>query len=235
MTVRDTGRRTFFHQRGANAHLAPPHIDFSRTSARHLHIGYALLLDYLDAAGPDGRPRLAAVLRAARQTGLSTSIDCVSEHSDRFGAVIAPLLPEVDILFANDFEAEKLTGLDLGRGATLDKAALVKAAQILISRGVHQLVVIHCPEGVLAASPAEHFWQPSVALPAELIVGAAGAGDALAAGVLYGCHEGWRLDRSLELGVCAAAASLRDVTCSAKVETVAACLALGRIYGYRAP
>jgi sugar/nucleoside kinase (ribokinase family) len=33
----------------------------------------------------------------------------------RFPAVVAPVLPEIDILFANDFEAEQLTGRALGR------------------------------------------------------------------------------------------------------------------------
>jgi sugar/nucleoside kinase (ribokinase family) len=32
MTAQDTGRRTFFHQRGANAYLAPEHFDFTRTT-----------------------------------------------------------------------------------------------------------------------------------------------------------------------------------------------------------
>ena len=48
MTVRDTGRRTFFHQRGANALLDVGHFDFSQTTARIFHLGYLLLLDKLD-------------------------------------------------------------------------------------------------------------------------------------------------------------------------------------------
>jgi sugar/nucleoside kinase (ribokinase family) len=69
-------------------------------------------------------------------------------------------------------------------------------------------------------------------MPANLIVGTAGAGDAFSAGFLLGLHEGWDFQRSLELAVCAAAVSLRDATCSGAVETWQNCLALGRKLGF---
>src|ERR1017187_572184 len=45
MTVRGTGRRTFFHHRGANARLGPEHFDFEASSERIFYLGYLLLLD----------------------------------------------------------------------------------------------------------------------------------------------------------------------------------------------
>lgn len=237
MSVADSGRRTFFHQAGANARLGPDAFDFAAApaaSARLFYLGYLLLLDQLDAPGADGRPQAAGVLARARAAGLTTALDCVSENSDRFRTVVAPVLPEVDLLFANDFEAERLTGLELGRGVSLDRAAFTAAAHRLLELGVHQLVVIHAPEGVCAVTAdGEVRWQPSVALPAHEIAGAAGAGDALAAGVIHGWHEGWPLARGLELGVCAAAASLRHPSCSETVERAETCLALGRRHGFR--
>ena len=162
-----------------------------------------------------------------------TSADCVSEHGDRFTSVVAPLLPEVDLLFANDFEAEKITGLDLGRGAKLDRAMVENAGLALLKRGVREWVVIHFPEGVFAISAGgERVWQASVRLPATEIAGTAGAGDALASGVIYGWHEGWPMQRALELGVCAAAASLRHPTCSDAVGSLDECLGLGARYGF---
>jgi sugar/nucleoside kinase (ribokinase family) len=233
MTVRDTGRRTFFHQRGANAKLAPEHFDFSATRARYFHLGYLLLLDALDAPGADGRPRAATVLARARAAGLLTSVDCVSEAGARFRTHVAPVLPEVDVLFANDFEAEQLTGINLGRGATLDRAAVGRAARALIGLGVRAWAVIHFPEGVCACSSAgEVAWHASVRVPAATIAGTAGAGDALASGILLGLHEVWPMGRALELGVCAAAASLRSPTCSDALESADACLAAGRALGF---
>ncbi|HTO03124.1 MAG TPA: carbohydrate kinase family protein [Opitutus sp.] len=234
MTEVSTSRRTFFHQRGANALLAPEHFDFSTTRAKLFHLGYLLLLDALDAPGADGLPKAAEVFRRARAAGLRTSADCVSEHGDRFTSVVAPLLPEVDLLFANDFEAEKITGLQLGRGQTLDPAAVEAAGGELLRRGVREWVFIHFPEGVCACSAkGERVWQASVKMPVNAIAGTAGAGDALASGVLYGWHEGWPMQKALELGVCAAAASLRHPTCSDAVGSLDECLGLGAQYGFQ--
>jgi hypothetical protein len=136
--------------------------------------------------------------------------------------------------FANDYEAEQLTGLTLGRGPTLDRTAVEQAARALIALGVRAWAVVHFPEGVCACSGAgEICWQPSVRVPVAEIAGTAGAGDALASGILFGLHESWPMPRALELGVCAAAASLRSPTCSDSVESAAACLDLGRSHGFQ--
>ena len=234
MTERATGRRTFFHQRGANALLAPADFDFRATRARIFHLGYILLLDALDAPDESGRARAAQVLEAARAAGMLTSLDGVSENSERFATVVRPVLPAVDLFFANDFEAEKLTGLTLGRAGGLELSAVARAARELIRFGVREWAIVHFPEGACACSAAgELVWQAGVRLPAEMIVGTAGAGDAFAAGTLFGLHENWPMPRCLELGVCAAAASLQHLTCSESVRPVADCLELGRRFGFR--
>ncbi len=233
MTVRGTGHRTFFHHRGANARLAPEHFDFTRTQARIFYLGYLLLLDVLDAAGPDGAPRAREVCRAARAAGLFCAVDCVSAARGSFLTSVAPVLPEVDLLFANDYEAEQLAGVTLGRGATLDRRAVEAAARVLVALGVRRWAVVHFPEGVCACSGAGEFvWQPAVRVPPERVAGAAGAGDALAAAVLWGVHDDWSMERSLELGVCAAAMSLLHPTCSESVRPSADCLAFGRGQGF---
>ncbi len=234
MTVRADGRRTFFHQRGANALLGPDDFDFSRTGARWLMVGYVLLLDRLDANGPDGQPAWRSVLQRARAAGLKTALDGVSEASDRFGHVVLPLLGEVDVFFANDYEAEKLTGLTVGRGAALDPEAMLKAAGRLLELGVRHWAIVHCPEGVAACGRSgERYWQPSVNVPPDSIRGTAGAGDALAAGVLLGLHEHWTMDRCLEAGVAVAAASLSDVSCSAGIRPLETCVTEARRAGFR--
>ena len=48
MTEIDGGRRTFFHNRGANATWDGSDIDFAGSSARIFHLGYLLLLDAID-------------------------------------------------------------------------------------------------------------------------------------------------------------------------------------------
>src|SRR5690554_868594 len=61
MTVRNSGKRTFFHYRGANALLDERDFDFRHSSAKIFHLGYLLLLDKLDTVGVDGLSGAAKV------------------------------------------------------------------------------------------------------------------------------------------------------------------------------
>ncbi len=232
MTVEGTGRRTFFHQRGANAHLGVEHFNFEGSSAKIFHLGYLLLLDQLDEIA-NGRPRACAVLEKAKAAGMITSLDCVSEESQRFQTIVAPALPWVDLLFANDFEAEKLTGIPLRENGRIVAISVGLAARNLLKRGVKSWVIIHFPEAVYACSASgQQVWQASLKVPQGDIAGAAGAGDALAAGVLFGIHQDWPMTECLRLGVTAAAASLYHPSCSDGVKPVAECLNLAKRLGY---
>jgi sugar/nucleoside kinase (ribokinase family) len=235
MTVQGSGRRTFFHCRGANAELGPEHFDFARTRARIFHFGYLLLLDRLDAPVLGGNvPAAVDVFRAARASGLKTSMDLVSEPSDRFTTIVRPVLPWVDWLFANEFEVERLAGIATAPNVAIDRDAVARAAAALITDGVREWVFVHFPAGVFACNTrGETLWQPSLCVPDTKIKGAAGAGDALASGILHALHEGWAMADALRLGVCAAAASLTHPTCSEGVLPIADCLALAAEYGFR--
>jgi len=70
-------------------------------------------------------------------------------------------------------------------------------------------------------------------VPKEEIVGANGAGDAFAAGFLYGFHEGWAPAECLSLAHATAGASLRGISTSGTVETWQTCLALAQQWGTR--
>ena len=232
MTEEGTGRRTFFHCRGANAELAPEHFDFSRTRARIFHLGYLLLLDRLDAASVGGTAA-TEVFRAARAAGLKTSADVVSENSDRFSRVVRPVLPELDYLYLNEFEIAQVTGIATMRNSQIDRVAIARAAQELIRSGVREWVLVHFPAAVLACGASgEVVWQPSLRVPSSFIQGAVGAGDAFASGVLLGLHDGEPIGDALKLGVCAAAASLAHPTCSEGVRSRAECLALADSFGF---
>ncbi len=233
MTDSRTGRRTFFHQRGANALLGPEHFDFSACSSRIFHLGFLLLLDRLDEI-VDGKPRFCEVFAAARNAGLITSVDCVSENGNRFQAVVRPVLPEVDWLFVNDFEAERITGIELRDHGEISRIKVEEAARDLLQCGVRQGVVIHFPEAAYAAArDGQDCWQPSLKIPVAAIKGTVGAGDAFASGVLYGLHENWAMRDALRLGVCTAASSLFHPTCSEGVRSAGACLKLDEEFPWR--
>ncbi len=232
MTVKSDGRRTFFHQRGANALLDISHFDFSASREKIFHLGYILLLDKLDIEDNGGVIKAAKILRAAKESGLKTSIDIVSEDSDRFKSVVIPILPFVDYLFINEFEAERSAGISL-KGEIPQLSALRKAARIFIDSGVQDTVFIHFPKGIYALnSNGEELIQGAVKFPREQIVSTVGAGDAFAAGVIYALHEDWNFEQTLKLGVCTAAASLTAVSCSDGIKNYKACLRLGEMYSF---
>ncbi len=183
MNVERTGRRTFFHQRGVNALLGPESIDLASCSARLFHLGYLLLLDRLDRPGKSKVTAAAELLDHASRLGFITSVDAVSEESDRYSRIILPALPYVDLVFLNEFN--------------------------------------------------KIIFQPSVRLPGEKIIGSTGAGDAIAAGILFGFHDDLPMERCLEIGVCAAAASLRHPSATEGMEAVDGCLRLGQEFGFR--
>ncbi len=236
ITVRDTGRRTFFHYRGANALLGGEHINLPSSRASIFHLGYVLLLDRLDELAPDGTTGAARLLRHARDLGFRTSLDVVSEDSDRFAAVVTPALPHVDFLFVNEFEAGRCTGVAVNADGKVSFERLAEAARRLLAAGVREWVVIHCPEGALArhAGGAEAV-HGSVRVPAARIAGTAGAGDAFAAGMLLGLHDGRAIDACLRMAACAAAASLSHPTCTEGTLPLPECLRLGDELGFRTP
>ena len=236
MTVQSTGKRTFFHSRGANALWDAKDIDFSKVKARIFHLGYLLLLDKLDAVNKEGLTPAAKLLAAAQAAGIKTSIDVVSEASDRFKAVVVPALKHCDYAIINEYEAGQVTGFRIRKEGILDTVSLRHASGAILQHGVKELVVIHFPEGCFARTrDGKDHWQPSLKVPDKHIAGTAGAGDAFCAGVLLGLHEGWELQKCLLTGVMAAAASLSDPTCTGGMKPLAQVEALKKKYGVRPP
>jgi sugar/nucleoside kinase (ribokinase family) len=234
MTVASTGRRTFFHQRGANALLGVDHFDFTATKAKLFHLGYLMLLDEMDRLLPDGRSIASLVLEKARRAGLLTAVDIVSTENPRFREIAEAALPFTDYLIINEIEAGKVAGLDLRPGDKVDFNACAEAARRLLAKGVGRQVVIHFVDGaVVADSEGGLTMEGSLVLPEGFIVGATGAGDAFAAGYLYGIHEGMSISASIELAVCSAAACLTHPTPSMGLKPVAECLALATKHGRR--
>ena len=232
MTVQLTARRTFFHQRGANAFLDDSDFDFEASAARIFHLGYLLLLDRLDQPDPAFGTVAARVLQRAKAAGCQTSIDLVSEDSDRFKQIVLPALPHVDYCFLNEFEIERTTGVMVREPNGVNLLALQNAAQLLIEAGVREWVVVHFPEGACALGrDGQMRIQGSLKIPQTRIVGTVGAGDAFAAGVLYGLHEGHSIESALHYGVCVAASCLCGAGASDGIRHLDECLKIENEFG----
>jgi len=199
MIVRSTGRRTFFHNRGANRMLEDDDLDPG--NSKIFHLAYLLLLDRID-------PMAARILQRLRATGVKTSVDLVSAEGARFQEVVVPALDHIDYLILNEIEAGECSGIRIRKAdGSFDRDALAEAARRL-HRG--NLVVVHLAEGAYALSAEGEVWVPSK--PIAKIVSSVGAGDAFCAGVLYGLHEDWPLQQCLDLGHNAANACLGHET-----------------------
>ena len=194
-----TATRTFFHCRGANAALSPEMVLEAECPAKIFHLGYLLLLDQMDTEDPEYGVVAARVLEGLLAKGYKTSVDVVSEESDRFRKIVLPCLKYTDYLIINEVEAgaccnEKLR--DEEGNIMIDKVR--DAAHRLIEGGVRELCVIHFPEGGLAVSKdGEEHYMPTDMIPLSEIVSSVGAGDAFCAGCLYAIHEGYTLEKML--------------------------------------
>ena len=201
MTVESTGERTFFNMHGADSALTPDDVDVSKLNCDIFHFGYLLLLDGMDAADEEYGTKAARLLAKVRAAGIKTSIDIVSEQSERFARVVRPALKYCDYVVINEVEGSMATGVpaDNMRGI----------CEGLFELGVSEQVVVHRPEmGVSMDTDGSFIQVPSLELPSGWIKGSVGAGDAFCAGVLYALLKGFDAEYALRLASCAAAMNL---------------------------
>ena len=214
--------RTFFYHPGTNDLLDEGDIAVEAVAAegaKVFYLGYLNLLGKLDAV-VDGTTGAARVLRRAQAAGMVTAVDLVSTDRAEFRAAVEAALPFVDVLFLNEVEAARATGRVIA-GAE-DVAGIEAAARQLQEGGAGQ-VVVHTPALGLWLEAGERLTvvHPDPVPPAQ-VVSPVGAGDAFAAGCLYGLHEGWDVRACLRLGHRAAAACLRGATATGAIPPLTA-------------
>lgn len=229
-----SGRRTHIFHDGTSALLSPDHFDFTDTRARILHLGLPGIHAIMDAPWQGEANGWVAVLKRARAAGLATNLELVTIARDKLAALAVPCLPHLDTLIVNDFEIGALAGTATVRDGVTDQAACRSAARHVLEQGAMDVVVVHYVEGaILLARDGTEITKPSIRVPPEAFQGANGAGDAFAAGFLYGHHQGWDWGRALILAHAAAAACLRSITTVDGMATVAGCLRLAETWGWR--
>ena len=190
------GQRTFFTYAGASGQFGAEHVPFETIDPKILHLGYFLLLERVDQG--EG----IKILKEAKARGIATSIDLVSENSDRY-PLVRPCLAYTDYLIINEFEAGKLADME----PTAENLPAI--TQKLMDMGVGKMVVIHMPELAVCRSEKGYFTLGSHILPEGFIQGTTGAGDAFCAGALLGIYNGWSEEEILDFASCSAVMALR--------------------------
>lgn len=229
-----SGLRTHISDLGVSALLSPEHFDFSTTSARYMHLGLPGIHPRMDSRWRDDANGWVAVLKAARRAGLQTNLELCTVTPERLRTLILPCLPHLDTLIVNDSEIGALAELATIRDGRTDIDACRAASTAMLEQGAMRLVAIHFPEGAITVvRSGETIFVPSVMVPQEAIVGPNGAGDAFAAGFMYGLHEDWPIKDCLWLGHAAAACSLRSAGTTDGVVGWRECLDIAGQWGSR--
>ena len=233
-TSRRTHRRTHITFQGTSSVLTPDHFSFEGRSERIFHLGLPGVHEIMDRAWGGEVNGWVATLKKARAAGFVVNLELASVADERNAELVRPCLPHLDLLVVNDREIGALSARTVVRDGATDVASCLAAAKAVLDAGAMRIAVAHFPLGAVAvSSDGDAMIVPSVKVPPEAAVGANGAGDAFAAGFLYGFHEAWTLSDALRLAHAAAAASLRSISTTGAVEPWRRCLEIAADWGWR--
>ncbi len=206
----ESGERTFFHARGANALFSPDDVDIAALQCSILHIGYILLLDKFDEEDVEYGTVMARFLHDVRERGIKTSVDVVSDSSADYPKIIIPALKFCDYVIFNELECCNIWGeKPYDDNGNININVIKRAMQKTLDSGVKEKVIVHCKSaGFCLDKSGEFTVVPSLKIPSDVIRGSVGAGDAYCAGCLYGLYNGFADRDILEFASAAAACNL---------------------------
>ncbi len=176
--------------------FTPEQRQFLIEEHRHLHCaGYLHFPDMWNG-------ELVDIFRAARQRGLTTSLDpqfVLIPVQTPWLEPLREVLAYTDLLLLDEDEARKIA----------NENDLVGAAQFLQRQGPKTVVIKCGPRGSLLYENQALHEYPAVSVPEEEIVDSIGAGDAFDCGMIFGFLSGWDAARSQKFATHAAASTLR--------------------------
>jgi sugar/nucleoside kinase (ribokinase family) len=237
LTLNSNGKRTFLFHNGACRELDLAQIDLTKSHAKILHIGSPGLHAKADVVDDQGETQWVKFLRRAKELGFETNSEMVQLEAKIQRNLFLPCLPYLDTLIVNESEAGGLVNWEIkvdSPDSEVPWESLEKIGHKLIAAGILQVVVIHTPAGAIAIkSDGGVARQGSVKVPSSMIKGTTGAGDAFAAGFIYGHHQGWEIEDSLKLGVAAAAQNIQSPSTSEGIGTYLDSLTQAEAFGFR--
>jgi sugar/nucleoside kinase (ribokinase family) len=172
VVVRSDGARSFLHRPGASRRAFAEPLEFTADlieGCSHFHLANPFSM-------PEMRTKAAPTLEDARRAGLTTSLDTGWDAKGQWLEVIGPCLPQLDVLFVNDDEAEKLSGCGDPR----------KAADFFRARGVAATVIKRGAQGCAIFEGGEDLRVPAFDIEA---VDSTGAGDCFSGAYLAGLQR----------------------------------------------
>ena len=187
MTEICSKERTFFFGHGDSGEFSIEDIDFSNLDADFFLLEYLLLLGDLDEKDEVYGTKGARVLKTAKEYGMKTIIDMVSEETkERYITVVRPALKYVDYYISNEVEASGVVEETLHDETGILEEKMWDALYKIKELGVSEWVVVHSPTGAygLDCKTGATVRVPSIKLPEGYIRGTTGAGDAFGAGLI---------------------------------------------------
>lgn len=172
------GRRALLYQLGASAEAFARPMVLPR-GATHFHLAAVYRMRDLRTAGP-------VFVRAAKDAGLTTSVDTQWDHEGEWLPVLKPTLPYTDLLFVNEDEGRELTGFT-------EPEAIAGA---LRDFGAGEVVVKLGGRGCFASTREGDFY---AAARTVAVVDTTGAGDCFVGAYLAGRYKGMAHRAAAEL------------------------------------
>lgn len=222
------GDRAFWHHLGTNRHFDGSRVDVADVDL--LHLGYPTALPKLYA---DDGAHLVELLCRARRCDVTTSVDVstVDPGSDAasvdWPVVLRKVLPYVDVFTPSVDDLTAALGAEAGGGDSdprmMGRLAIEHGAAVVLvtdgPRGMHLLAGDRARlagAGRCFAGRADWAGQ-ALSVSAEVVPGArtTGAGDAAAAGLIYGILSGAGPSTALRYAAAAAADAVRGRTLTA--------------------
>jgi sugar/nucleoside kinase (ribokinase family) len=202
------GERTFLHNPGASGALTAENVEgaLAASAARWLHIGGALVLPAID-----GEPT-ARLLEGARGRGIATSLDPVDDPTGTWDRLHGSL-PHLNAICPNLTEARGITSQETPEDC----------AAWLLDRGVERVAIKMGREGAYAADARTAAFVEPFRIQAR---DETGAGDAFAAGLIYGLLHEWSMEAAVRLGNAVGALSTTGIGASTALPTLDEAMAL---------
>lgn len=212
MNAMDSHQRTFFFLPEACDEYDESCIQWDQLNGDIFHLEYLLSMKKVDAPDETYGTHGAKILHDAKQRGMMTSIDIVSEQSDRAARVVRAALKYTDICAINEVEAQAVTGVPVVQDGQVNAEKAWDALREMKALGVAKWAVIHSPMCSYGydCSRERMYFVPSLKLPDGFIKGTTGAGDAYCSGILYGAYMDDTLENAMHYATACAACSLSE-------------------------